>query len=88
MNFKQIDNSILNHRGDASFLDGVIEDMQKYKDKLDWQVNKFLNDHCKGISGIELTDLDTSSPIYRYYNYKCGQYADVARTIRVAKAFK
>lgn len=88
MNFNIIENTILTHRKDPAFLDKIIEEYTQVKDKLNWQMNKFLNDHCKGVAGIQLTDLDTSSPLYRYYNYKCGQYSSVERIIRVAKAFQ
>lgn len=88
MDLLKLDQQILNNRGNAPFMDRVIEQLKQIRVKLDWQVNKFLTDHCKGVTGVALTDLDSNSPIYRFYNYKCGQYASVERLVRIAEAYK
>lgn len=88
MDLKALDNSILSNRGNVPFLDNVINELIEIRNKLDWQMTKFLAEQCKGVRGIELTDLDTSSPIYRFYNAKTTEYNLVERTIRVAEAYK
>lgn len=88
MNLKNIDNQILANRGNVEVLDSIIDNLIEFRSKLDWQMTKFLNDHCKGVRGIELTDLDSNSPIYRYYNAKTQTYNFVERSIRVAEAYK
>lgn len=87
MNFREIEQGILNHRGDKSYMEGVIMSMQPLKEKYDWQMNKFLSKYITGIEGLKKLELDNSNPLYRYYQHKCEQYAAVERIIRVAKAF-
>ena len=88
MNYKEIENSILANRGDSAFLGNIIAELSAIKQKYDWQLNTFLTTKCAGAKGIKSTDLDSNDPLYRYYNYKCGQYEQVERMIRVAKAFQ
>lgn len=79
---------IVNNKGNDNFLDALINGMESIKQKFDWQMSKFLNDHCKGISGLERLNLDTSSPHYRYYNAKCEQYRNIERIIAIANSYK
>lgn len=88
MDLIKLDQQILNNRGNVSVLDGYITTLSEIKKKLDWQIDKFLSEYCRGMTGIALTELDSSNKIYRFYNYKCGQYAQVERLIRVATAYK
>jgi hypothetical protein len=88
MDLLKLDQEILNNRGNVTFLNDVIGQLKEIRAKLDWQVNKFLTDQCKGVLGIALTELDSTNPKYRYYNYKCGQYASVERLVRIAEAYK
>lgn len=87
MNFIEIEKEILRNRGDKTFMDGVIEKVTPLIEKYDWQMNKFLETHCRGETGLKNLELDNSNPIHRYYQYKCQQYNQVERIIRVAKAF-
>lgn len=84
----RLETDILNNRGNADFIDSAIVKMTELKEKFDWQMNKFLEQYCGGVIGLQKTDLDTSSPLYRFYNFKCGQYEQVERMIRVAKAYR
>jgi hypothetical protein len=88
MNIKETDNLILANRGNNKVLDGVIETANKIKTRIDWEMDKFLRDHVKGIEGIKKLEVNTASPLYRYYNHKIRQYGDCERIIRVATAFK
>jgi len=89
VNLSKLDQDILNNRGNVAFLDDIISQAKEFRVKLDWQMNKFLTDHVKGVNGVEsLNKLDTSDPVYRYYNFKIRQYGDVERIIRVAEAYK
>lgn len=88
LNFVIMEQEILNHRGDSSFMDKCIGQLSEIKRKLDWQINKFLEEKCRGIHGINRTDLNSADPVYRYYNFKRDEYSKVERMIRVAKAFK
>jgi len=84
----QLDQQILNHRGDTVFLNDTINKLVMYKGKLDVQIQTFLERYCPGVHGIEQTELDASNPVYRYFNHKRMEYAQVERLIRVAKAYK
>jgi hypothetical protein len=86
-NFNELENTILRHRGQADVISPILYDATRYKEKLDWQLDRFLADHCGGITGINKTDLDTTEPVYRYFNHKCTQYEQVERLIRVANAY-
>lgn len=88
MNMMTTEADILRNRGDNTFIDNVILNLIEQKKRLDWQIDTFLTTHCLGVLGIQQTDLDTSNPIYRYYNYKCEEYSKVERLIRVAKAYR
>jgi hypothetical protein len=85
---QKLDQEVLNNRGNNAKLDEIIKSMEPILERYDWEMNKFLTDHCHGVKGIEATDLDTSNPIYRYYNHKCSQYAAVKRIVRIAEAYK
>jgi hypothetical protein len=88
MDLIKLDQQILNNRGNVAVLDSYIAELKVIKSTLDWQINKFLSEYCKGVTGLALTELDTSSNIYRFYNHKCGQYSQVERLIRIATAYK
>lgn len=87
MNFTQIENGILANRGNKTYMENVIAMVQPLKEQYDWEMNKFLEDHIRGIEGLKELELDNSNPKHRYYQHKCEQYAAVERIIRVAKAF-
>ena len=87
-NLSATENEILRNRGNAGVIDNIIAELYETKKTLDWQIDQFLTKYCQGVLGLEKTDLDTSNPIYRYYNHKCGEYSAVERLIRVAKAYR
>ena len=87
MNLQQTENEILNNRGNSVVINSVVTKLIDERTTLDWQIEKFLSEHCDGITALQRTDLNTADPVYRYYNYKCEQYAQVERLIRVAKAY-
>lgn len=88
MQLTTIESDILRNRGDNTFIDGIILTLTEQKRRLDWQMTNFMAQHCPGVLGIKQTDLDTSNPKYRYFNYKCEEYSKIERLIRVARAYK
>jgi len=83
----KLENGMLANRGNKAYMNEIIANMDLIKEKLDWQLTKFLDTYIKPThESIDELSLDTSNPLYRYYNYKCGQYSEVERIIRVAKA--
>ncbi len=87
MNFKEIETGILANRGNKKYMEDVIASVMPLKEKYDWQMDKFLTTYIRGIEGLKKLELDNSNPLYRYYQYKTNQYAEVERIIRVAKAY-
>lgn len=87
MNLIDLENTILSNKGNQVKIGEVIKCLKDEKTKLDWQMEKFLSEHCNGVMALKQTNLDTTNPIYRYYNYKCEQYFSVERLLRVAKAY-
>jgi len=88
MNLKDAENTILDNRGNAAIIDGIVLELTEIKRKLDYQMETFLEEKCSGVLGLRNTELDTSNPIYRYFNHKSDQYAAVTRLMRVAEAYK
>ncbi len=87
MNFTEIENGILANRGNKEYMDNIIASVSPLKQKYDWQMDKFLSTYIKGVDGLKKLELNNSSPLYRYYQHKTNQYAQIERIIRVAKAF-
>jgi hypothetical protein len=85
--FFDIDNQILNNKTNHDFLENIVGEMLEYRTKLDWQMEKFLEDHCKGVHGLDQLDHGGSEPHKRYYATKCAEYSEVERAIRVATAY-
>ena len=87
MNKHQIENGILNNRGNKEYMNNIINSMRPIKEKLDWQMSKFLGDYCKGIEGLKSLDLGGNINLRRFYDHKCSQYREVEHIIKVAKAY-
>ena len=87
MNLQNLEQEILNNRGVPEVIEGVVIQLLDERSTLDWQIEKFLSEHCDGVTALRRTDLNTADPVYRYYNHKCEQYAGVERLLRVAKAY-
>ncbi len=87
MNKQQLENDILNHRGDKEYMNNIINSMEPIKMKINWQMNKFLDDYCKGIEGLKALDLGGNVNLRRFYDYKCQQFRDAEHIIKVAKAY-
>lgn len=87
MNLHKLENEILTNRGNPEVINNVVTQLIDERTTLDWQIEKFLVEHCDGVTALKRTDLNTADPVYRYYNHKCEQYFNVERLIRVAKAY-
>lgn len=87
MNKKQIEQGILNNRGNKEYMNNVINSMHPIKEELNWQINKFLDTYCNGIEGLKALDLGGDSALRQFYEHKCQQYRDAEHIIKVAKAY-
>jgi hypothetical protein len=87
VNLNQLENEILSNRSNGEVINGVVTQLLDERKTLDWQIEKFLQEHCDGVTALQRTDLNTADPVYRYYNYKCDQYFQIERLLRVAKAY-
>ena len=88
LNNPNIDQEIINHRGDIEYMDSIIEESNKQIAELDELLELFLEKYCPGKTGIDILDLDTSNPAYRFYNYQTEKYAKYTRLIKLANAYK
>jgi hypothetical protein len=85
MTLTEIEQAILNNRGNRVVMNSALWHLNGLKQEYDWQATKFLRDFCS--DGVEKIQLDTTSPLYRYYNFKNQQFGDIERLIRVANAY-